>query len=86
MATAEQRSNIARARFMRAGSLRIRGFTYAQIGVVLGGVSAERARQLVERFNRNCRRTAQQGELTPHEYMALKPLTDWLDFLTKEIK
>jgi hypothetical protein len=85
MATAEQISESARARFMWAGSLRMRGLTYAKIGAEMG-VSSARARQLVLRFDRNCAYTARWGGLKPHEYMTLKPLQDWLDFLTKELK
>jgi orotate phosphoribosyltransferase-like protein len=85
MATAKQIKENARKRFMWAGSLRQRGLTYAEIGKVLG-VGTERARQLVLKFERDCTRTARWGGLKPHEYMALKPLQDWLDFLTKESK
>jgi|GEM_PF-5675363 len=85
MATAKQIAETARARFMLAGSLRMQGLTYAAIGKKLG-VSPERARQLVASFDRDCTRTARWNGLKPHEYMALKPLQDWLDFLTKESK
>lgn len=83
MATAKQISESARVRFTRAGSLRMRGLTYAQIGAEMG-VGGPRARELVLRFDRDCERTARWGGLKPNEYMALKPLQDWLDFLTKE--
>ena len=83
MATAKQISESARVRFTQAGSLRMHGLTYAQIGAEMG-VTRERARQLVLRFERDCTKTAHWGGLKPHEYMALKPLQGWLDFLTKE--
>ena len=85
MATAKQISDSARARFMRAGSLRMSGLTYAKVGAEMG-VSTARARELVLRFDRDCTRTARCGGLKPHEYMPLKPLQDWLEFLTKEPK
>jgi len=85
MATAKQISESARARFMRAGSLRMHGLTYAKIGEEMG-VSSSRARDLVLRFDRNCTYTARRGGLKAHEYMALEPLKDWLDFLTEEPK
>lgn len=85
MATAKQISDSARARFMRAGSLRMNGLTYAKIGAEMG-VSAARARELAMRFERDCTRIARWGGLKPHEYMALEPLQDWLEFLTKEPK
>jgi hypothetical protein len=59
------------------------GLTFAKIGAEMR-VSSARARELVLRFDRDCTRTARCGGLKPHEYMALKPLQDWLDFLTKE--
>jgi len=59
------------------------GLTYAKIGAEMG-VSHARARELVMRFDRDCIRVTRWGGLKPHEYMALKPLQDWLDFLTKE--
>ena len=83
MATAEQISESARVRFMRAGSLRMHGLTFAKIGAEMR-VSSARARELVLRFDRDCTRTARYGGLKPHEYMTLKPLQGWLDFLTKE--
>jgi hypothetical protein len=85
MATAKQISESARIRFMRAASLRMHGLTFAKIGVEMG-VSTARARELVLRFDRNCTYTARWGELKPHEYMALKPFQDWLEFLTEETK
>jgi hypothetical protein len=85
MATVKQIKESARARFMLAGSLHMHGLSYAKIGAVMG-VGAARARQLVMRFNRNCTWTAHWDGLKPHEYMALKPVQGWLDFLTEEIK
>ena len=85
MATAKEISESARARFMRAGSLRLHGLTYAKIGAEMG-VSTARARELVLRFDRDCTRTARWGGLKLHEYMKLKPLQGWLDFLTEETK
>jgi hypothetical protein len=61
------------------------GLTFAKIGAEMG-ISSVRARELVSRFGRDCARTARYGGLKPHEYMTLKPLQDWLEFLTKEPK
>jgi len=83
MATAKEIKDNARVRFMRAGSLRMHGLTYAKIGAEMG-ISTARARELALRFDRDCTRIARWGGLKPHEYMTLEPLQDWLDFLTKE--
>jgi hypothetical protein len=85
MATAKHISMSAQVRFMRAGSLRMHGFTYATIGAEMR-VSSARARQLVLNFDRDCVKTARWGGLKPYEYMALKPIRSWLDFLTEEPK
>ena len=70
------------ARFMRAGSLRLQGMTYADIGLQMG-VSAARARQLTLTFNRDCQKFARYGGLKPHEYLKLEPVKDWLTFLAE---
>jgi hypothetical protein len=80
---AEQIKEKARLRFMKAGSLRLHGMNYQQIGESLG-VSRERARQLVFKFDRDCISTARHGRLKPNEYMKLKPVEDWLTFLSEE--
>lgn len=73
----------ARLRFMKAGSLRLHGMKYKQIGESFG-VSTARARELVLRFDRDCLSTARWGGLKPYDYMELKPVHDWLTFLTEE--
>ena len=80
---AEQIKEKARLRFMEAGSLRLHGMSYRQIGESFG-VSIERARQLVFKFDRDCISTARYGGLKPNEYMRLKPVEDWLTFLSEE--
>ncbi len=80
---AEQIKENARLKFMKAGSLRLHGITYQQIGKSFG-VSIERARQLVFKFDRDCLSTARYGGLKPKEYMKLKPVEDWLTFLSEE--
>ena len=80
MATADEIKEGARARFMQAGSLRLRGMVYADIGQRMN-VSAARARQLTENFNRDCQRTARYGGLKAPEYLRLEPVKDWITFL-----
>lgn len=80
MATAKEIKESARARFMQAGSLRLHGLVYADIGRRMN-VSAARARELAMKFDRNCKWTARYGGLKPHEYMELNPVKDWLTFL-----
>jgi hypothetical protein len=80
MATAKEIKESARARFMKAGSLRLQGMVYAEIGRQMN-VSAARARELTQKFNRHCQWTARYGGLKPHEYMELEPVKDWLTFL-----
>jgi hypothetical protein len=80
---AEQIKENARLKFMKAGSLRLHGMTYKQIGGSLG-VSVSRAQQLVYKFDRDCWSTARWGGLKPTDYMRLKPVQDWLTFLTEE--
>jgi hypothetical protein len=82
MATVKEIKARANARFMQAGSLRLHGMTYASIGLQMG-VSAARARQLAENFNRDCQRTARYGGLKPHEYVEFEPIKDWLTFLAE---
>lgn len=80
---AEQIRENARLRFMKAGSLRLHGMTYKQIGQNFG-VTTARARELVLKFDRDCWHTARWGGLKPTEYLRLKPVEDWLNFLTEE--
>lgn len=80
MATAEEIKKSARARFMQAGALRLKGLVYADIGRHMN-VSAARARELTQKFNRDCLKTARYGGLKAHEYMELDPVKDWLTFL-----
>jgi hypothetical protein len=68
---------------MKAGSLRLHGMTYQQIGDSFG-FTASRARELVLKFDRDCISTARWGGLKPNEYMRLKPVQDWLTFLSEE--
>jgi len=81
MATAKEIKESARERYMQAGSLRLQGMVYAEIGRRMN-VSAARARELTQKFNRNCQRTARYGGLKAHEYMELTPVKDWLTFLS----
>jgi len=83
MATAKEIKDRATARFMQAGSMRLQGMTYASIGLQMG-VGAARARELVLRFDRDCKRTARYGGLKPHEYMELESVKDWLTVLAKD--
>jgi hypothetical protein len=81
MATVKEVKERADARAMQAGSLRLQGMVYAEIGRHMN-VSATRARELTQKFNRNCQYTARYGGLKAHEYMELAPVKDWLTFLT----
>jgi len=83
MATADEIKKSARARFMQAGSLRLQGMVYADIGRHMK-VSAARARDLTQNFDRDCQKTARYGGLKAHEYMELEPVKDWLTFLSKD--
>jgi hypothetical protein len=83
MATAKEIKDRAHVRFMQAGFLRLQGMTYAAIGLQMG-VSAARARELAQKFDRNCQWTARYGGLKPHEYMELEPVQDWLTVLAKD--
>ena len=83
MATAKEIKGRAHVRLMQAGSLRLQGLTYAAIGLQMG-VSVSRARELTQRFDRNCKWTAQYGGLKPHEYMELESVQDWLTGLAED--
>jgi hypothetical protein len=83
MATAKEIKDRAHVRLMQAGSLRLQGMTYAAIGLQMG-VSLARARELAQKFDRNCQWTARYGGLKPHEYMELESVQDWLTVLAKD--
>jgi hypothetical protein len=81
MATVKEIKESARKRYMQAGTLRLQGMTYAEIGRQMD-VSAARARELTQNFNRDCQKTARYGGLKAHEYKELELVKDWLTFLS----
>lgn len=90
MATADLRYASAEVRRVAALRMRGQGMTYRQIGEALGGVSANRAMQIVQQAKRHSvagyRYKHENAGLNKTEVELLMPLMDYLKRIADDCK